>query len=83
MKCKTLFALRLLLGLVAVALGNGQTGGLGLVFQQIEAIGPKQWLNLMAGTLASNALAGERIARGFSSQRVSLASGDIAGDANI
>ena len=59
MKYKTLFALRLLLGLVVLAIGNGQTGGLGLVFQQIEAIGPRQWLNLMAGTIAPNALVSE------------------------
>jgi hypothetical protein len=67
MKYKTLFALRLLLGLVVLAIGNGQTGGLGLVFQQIEAIGPRQWLNLMAGTIAPNALLSEQIARRFSS----------------
>jgi hypothetical protein len=59
MKYKTLFTLRLLLGLVVLAIGNGQTGGLGLVFQQIEAIGPRQWLNLMAGTIAPNALVSE------------------------
>ena len=66
MKYKTLFALRLLLGLVVLAIGNGQTGSLGLVFQQIEAIGPRQWLNLMAGTIAPTALVSERIARGSS-----------------
>ena len=69
MKYKTLFALRLLLGLVVLAIGNGQTGGLGLVFQQIEAIGPRQWLNLMAGTIAPNALVSEQIARRVQAER--------------
>ena len=79
MKYKTLFTLRLLLGLVVLAIGNGQTGGLGLMFQQIEAIGPRQWLNLMAGTIAPNALVSERIARRFSSQPVPFAGDEIAG----
>lgn len=71
MKCKALFALRLLLGLVVVAIGNGQTGGLGLLFQQIEAIGPRQWLNLMAGTITATAPVGQRMARSFSSHPLS------------
>jgi hypothetical protein len=83
MKYKTLFALRLLLGLVVLAIGNGQTGGLGLVFQQIEAIGPRQWLNLMAGTIAPNALVSEQIARRFSSQPIPLAGDEIAGDTGV
>ena len=83
MKYKTLFTLRLLLGLVVLAIGNGQTGGLGLVFQQIEAIGPRQWLNLMAGTIAPNALVSERIARRFSSQPAPFVGDEIAGDTSI
>jgi hypothetical protein len=83
MKYKTLFTLRLLLGLVVLAIGNGQTGGLGLVFQQIEAIGPRQWLNLMAGTIAPNALVSERIARRFSSQPIPIAGDEIAGDTSV
>jgi hypothetical protein len=67
MKCKALFGLRLLLGLLAFALGNGQTGGLSLVVQQLETIGPRQWLGLMAGSIVSStpviAPVGERIAR--------------------
>ena len=83
MKYKTLFTLRLLLGLVVLAIGNGQTGGLGLVFQQIEAIGPRQWLNLMAGTIAPNALVSEQIARPFSSQPVPFAGDEFAGDTSV
>jgi hypothetical protein len=54
-----------------------------LVFQQIEAIGPRQWLNLMAGTIAPNALVSERIARRFSSQPVPFAGDEIAGDTSV
>ena len=56
MKCKALFGLRLLLGLVLFAIGSGQTGGFDVVVRQIETIGPRQWLNLMAGSLASSAV---------------------------
>jgi hypothetical protein len=41
MKYKALFWLRLLVGLVLFAAGSGQTGGFGLVVQQIETIGPR------------------------------------------
>jgi hypothetical protein len=60
---KTLFALRLLLGRRA---GNRQRPDrrLGLVFQHRSR--PRQWLNLMAGTIAPNALVSERIARASS-----------------
>jgi len=51
MKYKALFGLRLVLGLLLFASGSGQTGGLGLVVQQIETIGPRQWLSLMAGSI--------------------------------
>jgi hypothetical protein len=79
MKYKALLALRLLVGLVAVAVSNGQTGGLGLVFQQIEAIGPRQWLNLMAGAITSNSQVSQRIARRFSNEPVPFARDEIAG----
>jgi hypothetical protein len=62
MKCKALSALRLLLGLLAFAAGSDQTGGLGLVLAQIEAIGPRQWLNLMAGTIVSGTPMTQQIA---------------------
>ncbi len=79
MKCKSLFALRLLLGLVVLAIGNGQTGGLGLVFQQIEAMGPRQWLNLMAGTVTANASVSLRLTRSFFPQPDPLSGGETAG----
>ena len=55
MKYKALFWLRLLVGLVLFAAGSGQTGGFGLVVQQIETIGPRQWFSLMAGSIVSSA----------------------------
>jgi hypothetical protein len=63
MKCKALFGLRLLIGILLFALGSSQTGGFGLVFQQIETIGPRQWLSLMAGSVIPAAPVGQRIAR--------------------
>ena len=55
MKFKALFGLRLLLGLLLLAVGSGQTGGVDLVVQQIRTIGPRQWLSLVAGSIMSNA----------------------------
>ena len=55
MKHKTLRGLQLLLGLLLFAAGSGQTGGVGLVVQQIEAVGARQWLSLMAGSIVSSA----------------------------
>jgi hypothetical protein len=62
MKCKALSALRLLLGLLAFAAGSDQTGGLGLILAQIETIGPRQWLNLMAGTIVTGTPMTQQIA---------------------
>ncbi|HEY7247531.1 MAG TPA: hypothetical protein VH678_26970 [Xanthobacteraceae bacterium] len=80
MKCKSLLALRILLGLIVLAIGNGQTGGLGLVFQQIEAIGPRQWLNLMAGTITANTPAGLRLGHSLVPQPVPRAGHETAGE---
>jgi hypothetical protein len=63
MKYKALSALRLLLGLLVFAMGSDQTGGFGLVLQQIETIGPRQWLNLMAGTIVTGTSMSQQIAR--------------------
>jgi hypothetical protein len=63
MKNKALSALRLLLGLLVFAAGSDQTGGFGIVLQQIETIGARQWLNLMAGTLVSATPMSEQIGR--------------------
>lgn len=63
MRYKALFGLRLLLGLLLFASGSGQTGGLSLVVQQIETIGPRQWFSLMAGSIVSSAAARARLNR--------------------
>jgi hypothetical protein len=72
MKCKALSGLRLLLGLLLFAVIGGQSGGLDLIVQQIQTIGPRQWLNLMAGSMVTGVPAiapvRERIARTFSVQ---------------
>ena len=83
MKCKALYGFRLLLGLVLFAIGSGQTGGLDIVVQHIQTIGPRQWLSLMAGSIVSNAPVvapvSQRIARTFPSRSVPFASEEIAG----
>jgi hypothetical protein len=83
MKCKAVFGLRLLLGLLLFALGSGQTGGLDLVVQHIQTIGPRQWISLMAGSIVSNAPpvapVSQHIARAFSSRSVPFVSEEIAG----
>ena len=55
MKFKALFGLRLLLGLLLLAVGSGQIGGLDVVVQHIQTVGPRQWLSLMAGSIVSKA----------------------------
>jgi hypothetical protein len=50
MQPKALRGLQLVLGLVLFAAGGGQPIGLGVVAQQIEMIGARQWLGLMAGS---------------------------------
>ena len=79
MKCKALFGLRLLLGLVLFAIGSGQTGGFDVVVRQIETIGPKQWLKLMAGSIVSSASAGERVAHAFPDRGMPFASDETTG----
>jgi len=83
MKCKALFGLRLLLGLILFPVGSGQPGGLDLVVQHIQTIGPRQWLTLMAGSIVSNAPVvapvSQRIARAFPSRSLPFAGEEIAG----
>jgi hypothetical protein len=83
MKHKTLRGLQLLLGLLLFAAGSGQTGGVGLVVQQIEAVGARQWLSLMAGSIVSSTPLvtpmSQRIARVFHSRPVPSAAEEIAG----
>jgi hypothetical protein len=50
MQHKAFRGLQLALGLLLFAAGGGQPAGLGLVVQQIEMIGARQWLGLMAGS---------------------------------
>jgi hypothetical protein len=72
MKCKALSGLRLLVGLLLFAVVGGQSGGLDLIVHQIQIFGPRQWLNLMAGSMVTGVPAitpvRERIARTLSVQ---------------
>ena len=65
MKKKALAAVRLLLPLLMLAAGSGSSGGLGIIVEQIQAIGPRQWLNVATASLVSRAAAAapDRIAR--------------------
>jgi hypothetical protein len=55
MKANRYCILRLLGGLAAVALGAGQaSGAVPLMAQQMEMIGARHWLGLMAGTVLAN-----------------------------
>jgi hypothetical protein len=72
MKRKACWGLHLLLGLFLFAAGSGQPGGLGLVVQQIELVGARQWLNLLAGSMISSAPVSQRIARTFPGRPVAL-----------
>jgi hypothetical protein len=79
MKNKAFSWLTLLLGLVAFAAIGTPSGGLGVVLRHIEIAGPRQWLNLVAGSLVSGtplvAPITERIARAIPS-----AAGDNTAD---
>jgi hypothetical protein len=68
MKHKALRGLRIVLGAIIVLVAGGsQRDGLSLVVQQIQIIGPRQWLSLMAGSIVAStpviAPLTERIAR--------------------
>ncbi len=77
MKHKALFWSRLLLGLLLFAAGGGPPGGLGLVVQQIEIVGARQWFSLLAGSIVSSAPVvapvSQRIARAFPRRLVASA----------
>jgi hypothetical protein len=62
MKMKTLGGTALLLGLLLFGAANS-TGTLQLIVQQIQEIGPRQWLQLMAGAMVSNNMALNKPAR--------------------
>jgi hypothetical protein len=82
-KYKTLRGLQLLLGLLLFAAGSGQPAGIDLVIRQIEIIGARQWLSLMAGSIVSSAPAltpvSQRIARAFPNRPVPSVGEEIAG----
>jgi hypothetical protein len=60
MKHQALRWLRVSLGLLLFAAGGGQPGGFDLVAQQVQVMGARQWLGLMAG--AAIAPVSQRIA---------------------
>ena len=70
MKHKAARALGIALSLIAFAIGGSQQGGLNVMVDQIRAIGTRQWLGLMAGSIVGNTPAiaplTERIARSLS-----------------
>jgi hypothetical protein len=49
MKCKAIRALQLVLGLLAFSLIGSQDYALGLVVEQVRAIGPGPWVRLVSG----------------------------------
>ena len=51
MKHKAARALAIALSLIVFAVGGSQQDGLNLLVQQIRAIGTRQWLGLMAGSI--------------------------------
>jgi hypothetical protein len=61
MKMKTLRVVALFLGLLLFGASNG-TRALELIIQQIQQIGPWQWVRLMAGAMASKIPIGFQIA---------------------
>ena len=65
MKQNAFRALGVALSLLLFTAGNGQRDGLNLLVEQIRALGTRQWLGLMAGSMVPDALvpAAERIAR--------------------
>jgi hypothetical protein len=69
-KHKAARALGIALSLIAFAIGGSQQGGLNVMVDQIRAIGTRQWLGLMAGSIVGNTPAiaplTERIARSLS-----------------
>jgi hypothetical protein len=52
-KSKIIYVLQFALGLVALAAGGLKVGSLDLVIDQLDVIGPREWLGIMAGSLGS------------------------------
>jgi len=53
---------RLLFSLVLVALAGRQAGGIRLMVEQVEVLGPRQWLGLVAGSFVPTGPITQRIA---------------------
>ena len=52
-KSKIMYVLQFALGLVGLAAGGLKVGSLDLVIDQLDVIGPREWLGIMAGSLDS------------------------------
>ena len=52
-KSKIIYVLQFALGLAALAAGGLKVGSLDLVIDQLDVIGPREWLGIMAGSLNS------------------------------
>jgi hypothetical protein len=52
-KSKIIYVLQFALGLSALAAGGLRVGSLDLVIGQLDVIGPREWLGIMAGSLGS------------------------------
>jgi uncharacterized membrane protein YedE/YeeE len=87
MKANKFCIFRLFATLLAVAMGAGQGGGhLPLLAQQIEMIGARQWLGLMAGAIVATtpvlAPVSRRIAGSFA-RRAAPMTASLADDQEI
>ena len=84
MKRKALCGLHLLFSLALFAIGPGSTGGFRVFAQQIQTIGARQWLGLMAGSVVAStpvlAPVSRRIAGSFGRQTIASANDNSAGD---
>ena len=50
---KIMYVLQFALGLAGLAAGGLKVGSLDLVIDQLDVIGPREWLGIMAGSLDS------------------------------
>ena len=84
MKRKALGGLHLLFSLALFAIGPGSAGGFRIFAQQIQIMGARQWLGLMAGSVVAStpvlAPVSRRIAGSFSRPTIAPANDNEAGD---
>lgn len=52
-KSKITYVLQFVFGLAALAAGGLKVGSLDLVIDQLDVIGPREWLGIMAGSIDS------------------------------